>query len=120
MKIQTIHKNVCGEVLNPVSAVGIRITTDDGEVFEVRAAGNSVEVHCPRGSAYSGVNGTVKFWLPWGITGMEATGVVVDEVHGGRHYCYECGKPAKWLAPDSRCGNCTQVTVDEVCGHDPD
>lgn len=30
--------------------------------------------------------------------------------------CYQCGKTVTWLAPDSRCGDCTRLTPDEVRG----
>lgn len=29
--------------------------------------------------------------------------------------CYQCGKPVKWLAPDSRCG-CARITPEEIRG----
>jgi hypothetical protein len=28
--------------------------------------------------------------------------------------CYVCGVPTMWLAPDSRCGDCTGYTPDEI------
>lgn len=30
--------------------------------------------------------------------------------------CYQCEKEVGWLAPDSRCGQCTRLTVDEIKG----
>lgn len=30
--------------------------------------------------------------------------------------CYQCDKIVTWLAPDSRCGDCTRLTPDEVRG----
>lgn len=30
--------------------------------------------------------------------------------------CYECGEPTTWLAPDSRCGDCTRFTPAEIRG----
>lgn len=30
--------------------------------------------------------------------------------------CYQCDKPTEWLADDSRCGDCTRMTVEEVSG----
>lgn len=30
--------------------------------------------------------------------------------------CYQCDKPTEWLASDSRCGDCTRMTVEEVSG----
>ena len=31
--------------------------------------------------------------------------------------CYTCGKMTDWLAPDSRCGNCTESLPDNINGH---
>ena len=31
--------------------------------------------------------------------------------------CYQCGIKTAWLAPDSRCGDCTRLTVDEIKGN---
>lgn len=31
-------------------------------------------------------------------------------------YCYQCDKATEWLAPDSRCGDCTRLTPEEVQG----
>ena len=30
--------------------------------------------------------------------------------------CYQCDKPTTWLAPDSRCGDCTRYTPEEIRG----
>lgn len=30
--------------------------------------------------------------------------------------CYQCEKPTDWLAPDSRCGECTRWTPEEIRG----
>ena len=30
--------------------------------------------------------------------------------------CYQCDRRAWWLAPDSRCIECTRCTVEEVTG----
>jgi len=30
--------------------------------------------------------------------------------------CYECGTITEWLAPDSRCGDCTRYTPEEIRG----
>ena len=32
-------------------------------------------------------------------------------------YCYQCDNPTAWLAPDSRCGDCTRYTPDEIKGN---
>ena len=31
-------------------------------------------------------------------------------------HCYQCDKATEWLAPDSRCGECTRLTPEEVQG----
>ena len=31
-------------------------------------------------------------------------------------YCYQCNTPTTWLAPDSRCGECTRYTPEEIQG----
>ena len=28
--------------------------------------------------------------------------------------CYQCDAPVQWLAPDSRCGDCTRYTPHEL------
>jgi hypothetical protein len=33
--------------------------------------------------------------------------------------CYQCGKEVHWLAPDSRCGDCTRLTPEQVRGEEP-
>jgi hypothetical protein len=33
--------------------------------------------------------------------------------------CYQCDEEVKWLAPDSRCGDCTRLTPEEVQGEVP-
>ncbi len=30
--------------------------------------------------------------------------------------CYQCDAEVAWLAPDSRCGDCTRLTVEEIRG----
>jgi hypothetical protein len=30
--------------------------------------------------------------------------------------CYNCEAEVNWLADDSRCGNCTRLTVGEIVG----
>ena len=32
--------------------------------------------------------------------------------------CYQCGKKVQWLAPDSRCGECTRYTPEEITGEE--
>lgn len=33
--------------------------------------------------------------------------------------CYQCEKEVYWLAPDSRCGNCTRYTPEQIRGEEP-
>jgi hypothetical protein len=33
--------------------------------------------------------------------------------------CYQCEKEVKWLAPDSRCKDCTDWTPEEITGEVP-
>jgi len=40
----------------------------------------------------------------------------LDEAQQVVHTCYNCGKSVKWLAPDSRCGDCTRYTPEEIRG----
>jgi hypothetical protein len=37
-------------------------------------------------------------------------------VKESKKYCYQCDKETEWLAPDSRCGDCTRFTPDEIRG----
>lgn len=30
--------------------------------------------------------------------------------------CYACGRTVSWLAPDGRCGRCTNMVPEEVTG----
>lgn len=34
----------------------------------------------------------------------------------GIYQCYQCDKYTDWLAPDSRCGDCTRYTPEEIMG----
>lgn len=33
--------------------------------------------------------------------------------------CYQCDKEVQWLSPDSRCGDCTRLTPEQVRGEEP-
>lgn len=33
--------------------------------------------------------------------------------------CYQCGKEVQWLAPDSRCSDCTRLTPEQITGEEP-
>lgn len=45
MKIQTIHSNVLGDVVNLTSATGVRITDDNGNELEVRTESGCIVLH---------------------------------------------------------------------------
>lgn len=32
--------------------------------------------------------------------------------------CYQCDEETNWLAPDSRCKNCTRLTPEEIRGEE--
>ena len=34
----------------------------------------------------------------------------------GIYQCYKCGTYSEWLAPDGRCGDCTEYTPDDIRG----
>lgn len=34
------------------------------------------------------------------------------------YICYQCDKETNWLAPDSRCGDCTRWTPEEIRGEE--
>ena len=99
MKTSTIHTHPMGDVLNPTSATGFRIEESHGRIVELRTETGRALLHVGRHVV------TVQF-----IADM-----LEQQVRGDKT-CYECGKPAKWLAPDSRCGDCTRLTADEVRG----
>lgn len=33
--------------------------------------------------------------------------------------CYQCEKQVHWLAPDSRCGDCTRLSPEQITGEEP-
>jgi len=43
------------------------------------------------------------------VINVESASTVHDEL-----LCYQCFKPVKWLAPDSRCCSCTRCTPEEI------
>jgi uncharacterized protein (DUF885 family) len=71
---------------------------------------------------------------PWTVAGVEHPGPDRDYYRGlarkvatiaaqqpavedwGLKTCYQCNRPVTWLAPDSRCVDCTRLTPDEVGG----
>jgi|GEM_PF-5214676 len=39
----------------------------------------------------------------------------IEEIYPtGTPICYQCDKPVNWLAPDSRCKDCTHLTPEEL------
>lgn len=100
MKTSTIHTNPMGDVLNVTSATGFRIEESPGRVVELRSETGRALLHVGRHVV------TVQF-----IADM-----LEQQERAAMKTCYECGKPAMWLAPDSRCSDCTRLTPDQVRG----
>lgn len=50
-------------------------------------------------------------WTPPAIAEPNST-----EPKEGEYTCCECGKKTAWLAPDTRCGACTDFTPEEIRG----
>ena len=94
MRIQTIHRNPLGEVVNEIRADAVRFEDEYG---------NHVEISCDEDGE---------------LVVRAAARVTCAGKPSGRKSptCYECGRETLWLAPDSRCGNCTRLTPDEVRG----
>ena len=115
MKTSTIHRNPTGDVLNECSATGFKFTTSNGKELVVTVENDEVVVTAIGFVGYYDYrNRRTRFVVPSDtVSGKTALGVIVDDK---TKTCYECGKPAKWLAPDSRCGDCTRLTADEVRG----
>jgi hypothetical protein len=42
--------------------------------------------------------------------------LTLEEVTALGKECYQCGKNTQWLAPDSRCGECTAYTPEMITG----
>lgn len=123
MRIQTIHRNPMGDVLNECSAQGFRITNAEGNSITVTVEGDQINIEGdPFVTGYHNGRISALRMIPNGISGKKATGVIIDELMPRSaknqllHACYECGKPAKWLADDSRCSRCTRLTPDEIIG----
>lgn len=49
-----------------------------------------------------------------GVDSKDSTGQTI--VEDFTHSCYQCEKGTNWLAPDSRCGDCTRYTPKEIRG----
>lgn len=140
MRIQTIHTNAMGRVLNETNATGFRITDNQGRVAEVMVEAGIVVLRTPKGRLISlGVSDRTE------LTGKRPTGILVDEIvpikdlmaltnsvaaHNQRLdklpravlmdedtvVCYGCNKSVYWLAHDGRCKECTHMTPDEAGG----
>lgn len=52
----------------------------------------------------------------WPVRALYTTPPSAPAAVKGLLTCYQCGKTVTWLAPDSRCGDCTRLTPDEVRG----
>ena len=41
----------------------------------------------------------------------------IDGAHGEpvNYICYACSEFVSWLAPDGRCGECTEYIPEEIC-----
>ena len=107
MKIQTIHNNPMGKVLNECSAQGFRITTDNGDVYDIVAEGGIVTIQT-RGCIVNleFIPELRKFW-----ESKNSTFALMSEQH-----CYQCDRKTAYLFDDGRCGNCTRLTPDEIIG----
>lgn len=120
MKTSTIHTSALGDVVNPSSATGFRVEDIHGCVVELRSESGQAVLRAGRFDV------SVQFIIDLlkqkaliesaRPRGKSITGVWVDELFSGDKSCYECHRPANWLAPDSRCGDCTRLTVEQVTG----
>lgn len=74
MRIQTIHTNALGDVLNESSATGFRITDNQGRSVDMRVVDGMVTVRTAKGAVLIGVMDE-----PAKLLGKTPTGVIVDE-----------------------------------------
>lgn len=165
--IFTVHRQPYGEVMNPISADGVRFHDKNGNVTEVSMVDGMVNIrvggvtvsaehledlmrqmfgrgeHPPAeaqpvddpGEFGVGIqpNPKARYWqeraefwraqavaLGWrdkrDTENGEAPPPSAPVGVKGLLTCYQCGKTVTWLAPDSRCGDCTRLTPDEVRG----
>ena len=81
MRMQTIHSNALGDVLNETSATGFRITDDQGNVVELR---NDMTIRV-RGAIFTAEH-LADIVRAHAIRprGKRATGVIMDELEPPR------------------------------------
>lgn len=118
MRIQTIHRNPMGDVLNECSAQGFRISDAEGNSITVTVEGDQINIEGdPFVTGYYDGRLRALRMVPGGIGGKKPTGLVVDgPLVVGDRACYECGRKTAYLFDDGRCGNCTRLTPDEIIG----
>lgn len=94
MKTYTIHENACGQVLNETSAVGFRVVDDTGRTIELIAR-----------------NGRVLIVENGWTTAADHTDLARSQLDllEPLKPCYQCDRLVAWLAPDSRCSQCTRT-----------
>lgn len=91
MRIDTIHSNGCGEVVNQTTASGVRFVRDDGETMTIRVVED--------GSFH------VDASLGWATKRDPKQ----QDLFSPTKRCYQCDKQVAWLASDSRCWQCTRT-----------
>lgn len=104
MKTYTIHENACGKVLNQSSAVGFGVVDNAGGVIELIARNGGVLI----------------VGDGWGIAADLLRDLVRSRLAPPGQLdlleplkpCYQCDRLVAWLAPDSRCSQCTRMTPD--------
>jgi len=112
MKIQTIHTNALGRVLNETSATGFLITDNQGRTVEVIIEDGKVVLR----TSNSRITLFAPMDEPAKLNGMEVTGVIVDDPCTDTVICYGCNEQVYWLSPGVLCKNCTRLTPDELRG----
>lgn len=138
MRIQTIHRNPMGDVLNECSAQGFRITTENGDVHDINTEGGMVTIQT-RGHIFNlpELLRMLDIKKPAACRCVDCGGdqpkhdphcAYMRDLHGDptaavgsaearaerTKTCYQCDRPVTWLAPDSRCGDCTRLTPEEL------
>ena len=84
MRIQTIHRNPMGDVLNECSATGFKFTTSDGKELVVAVEGDEVVVTAVGFVGYYDYrNRRTRFVVPSDtLSGKTPSGVIVDDLLG--------------------------------------
>lgn len=98
MRIDTIHSNGCGEVVNQTTASGVRFVRDDDETMTIRVVED--------GSFH------VDASLGWFSKPLDELAPSQMDLLEPLKPCYQCDRLVAWLAPDSRCSQCTRMTPD--------